>query len=161
MLLDLEKPYLLQEFIKTHQAMSVHKKKGWLHLPAVSRGLADSQHSLCATTPSPEGTWPVLSHLSVRATRAHPTLKEFIAGSHIHLKTCICGPLRAAVWGPYNLDNSVWSRTLYTAYQHLIQLVTASIPQSVPSYLPVLAQLRHTTGHQIHCEASDILPTQG
>lgn len=96
------------------------KKKGWLHLPAVSRGLADSQHSLCATTPSPEGTWRVLSHLSVRATRAHPILKEFIAGSHIHLKTCICGPLRAAVWGPYNLDNSVWSRTLYTAYQHLI-----------------------------------------
>lgn len=101
MLLDLEKPYLLQEFIKTHQAMSVHKKKGWLHLPAVSRGLADSQHSLCATTPSPEGTWRVLSHLSVRATRAHPTLKEFIAGSHIHLKTCICGPdTQSSCMGP-------------------------------------------------------------
>lgn len=86
---------------QTHQAVSVHQKKGWLHLPAVSRGLADSQHSLCATTPSPEGTQPVLSHLSVRATREHPTLKEFIAGSHIHLKTCICGPdTQSSCMGP-------------------------------------------------------------
>lgn len=124
--LDLQKPYYLQqEFIKTCQTMTVHKKKGWFHLPVVSRGRSDSQHSLRGYyLHYLRKTGPFLGHLKVRATRPHLTLRKFIAWSYTLLKTCSCWPDTQ----PIQSLQSVWPMTLCKQPTTVLQLITEPIP---------------------------------